>query len=169
MWCRDGEEIPGLCYLLKENCSRVLQTISLNATVENQNSRRTSTDSCYGPYKGINNLDIKQRLLPVIKVWYRSAQLGRVISLRGAVPEWRITGQNGDLPSSVKKPRCCNEGEAKQGSETSWEELEATDAGAWNCGTGHPPDTKKVLQENHCTERMLPLVFFWYYLHYIHI
>lgn len=121
MWWSDSGEISGLCCLLKENCSRVLKTVSQNAAVENQNSCLTSSDSCYGPYKGINNLDIKQRLLPVIKVWYRSAQLGHVTSLHGAMPEWRITEKNGDLLLSVKKAWHCDEMKAEQGLEMPWE------------------------------------------------
>lgn len=128
MWRSDSGEISGLCCLLKENCSRVLKTISQNAAVENQNSCLTSSDSSYDPYKGINNLDIKQRLLPVIKVRYRSAQLGHVTSLHGSMPEWRITEKNGDLLVSVKKAWRCGEGKAEQGLEMSWEKLEAIDA-----------------------------------------
>lgn len=151
MWWSDSGEISGLCCLLKENCSRVLKTISQNAAVENQNSCLTSSDSCYGPYKGINNLDIKQRLLPVIKVWYRSAQLGHVTSLHGPMPEWRITEKNGDLLVSVKKAWCCGEGKAEQGLEMSWEKLEAIYA---------------VLQDIHLTPCFL---VFFYYLHFIHM
>lgn len=128
MWWSDSGEISGLCCLPKENCARVLKTIAQKAAVENQNSCLTSSDSCYGPYKGINNLDIKQRLLPVIKVWYRSAQLGHVTSLHRAMPEWRITEENGDLLLCVKKDWHCDEGKAEKGLEISWEKLEAIEA-----------------------------------------
>lgn len=151
MWWSDSGEISGLCCLLKENCSRVFKTIAQKAAVENQNSCLTSSDSCCGPYKGINNLDIKQRLLPVIKVWYRSAQLGHVTSLHRAMPEWRITEKNGDLLVSGKKAWHCDGGKAEQGLEISWEKLEAFDA---------------VLQGIHLPPCFLGV---FYHLHYIYI
>lgn len=150
MWWSDSGEITGLCCLLKENCSRVLKTIAQNAAVENQNSCLTSSDSCCGPSKGINNLDIKQRLLPVIKVWYRSAQLGHVTSLHRAMLEWRITEKNGDLLGCVKKAWHCDEGKAEQGLKISWERLEAIDA---------------VLQDIHLTPWELVLFFIIYITH----